>query len=71
MAIPCNVGGMDKTVRVVLGIALVAAGYFLAPSSIWSIVAYLLAIIALLTGLIGYCPLNQLVGIDTCSRTQA
>jgi hypothetical protein len=62
---------MDKGLRAALGIALVAVGYFLAPSSTWSIVAYLLAIIALLTSLVGYCPLNQLFGIDTCSKAQA
>ena len=71
MAIPCNVGGADKATRVGLGVALVAAGYFLAPSATWSIVAYLLAIIALLTSLVGYCPLNQLFGIDTCSKARA
>lgn len=71
MAIPCNVGGIDKTLRIVLGILLVAVGFFMDLSATWTIVAYVLAIIALLTALVNYCPLNQLFGIDTCAKAKA
>lgn len=71
MAIPCNVGGLDKTLRTVLGILLVAIGFFMDLSATWTIVAYVGAIIALLTALLNYCPLNQLFDIDTCAQAQA
>lgn len=60
-----NVGGMDRTLRIVLGIALLAFGYrnrdraagtlaFVAGSDIFA------------TALIQRCPVNALLGIDTC-----
>lgn len=70
MAIPCNVGGADKALRIGTGVALVAVGLFMDLSTTWTIAAYALAVIALLTALIGYCPLNQLFGLDTCVRAK-
>lgn len=71
MALTCNVGGTDKAIRVVLGIALLALGFFAGLSTTWTIVAYAAAVIALLTALVGYCPLNTLFGINTCAPEQA
>lgn len=71
MALTCNVGGADKTIRVVLGVVLLAIGLFAGMSTIWTIVAYAAAVIALLTALIGYCPLNALFGINTCAPERA
>lgn len=71
MALTCNVGGADKSIRLVLGIALLAVGFFVGMSTTWTIVAYAAAGIALLTALIGYCPLNALFGINTCAPKQS
>lgn len=71
MALPCNVGGTDKMLRVMLGVLLVAFGLFMDLPATWTIVAYVGAIIALLTALVNYCPLNQLFGIDTCAQAKA
>ncbi|NIP99865.1 MAG: DUF2892 domain-containing protein [Nitrospinaceae bacterium] len=59
-----NEGGLDRTFRVVLGLLLVLAGYV--SGGTWGIVLYVLALIPLLTGLIGWCPLYSLFHIDTC-----
>jgi hypothetical protein len=70
MALACNVGGTDKTIRIVLGIALVALGLLADLGMTWTIVVYALAVIALLTALINYCPINSLLGINTCAPEQ-
>ncbi|SEH13416.1 Protein of unknown function [Natronorubrum sediminis] len=60
-----NVGGMDRILRIVLGVALLAFGYrnrdrttgtlaFIAGSDIFA------------TAVIQRCPVNALLGIDTC-----
>lgn len=61
-----NVGGNDRTVRVVLGLVLLPLSYF-ALSGILAAVGYVVGGIALITGLIRFCPVNALLGIDTCA----
>lgn len=56
----CNVGGIDKTLRIVAGIAIIGAGMFY--QSWWGAVG----IIPLGTGLMGFCALYPLLGISTC-----
>lgn len=55
-----NVGATDKLIRIVAGIVLIIIGIFY--SKIWVIIG----LIPLITGLIGYCPLYTLLGINTC-----
>lgn len=71
MALTCNVGGADKAVRLVLGIALLAIGLFAGLRTTWTIILYAAAAIGLLTAFIGYCPLNTLLGINTCAPKQS
>lgn len=55
-----NVGGMDKTLRIVAGVALI--GLTLAdmlPAWGW------IGVVPLATGLMGFCPLYPLVGVCT------
>ena len=60
-----NVGGIDRIARIVLGLAhLIGFAYNTGGSYSW---AYLLGIIPLATGLIGWCPPYSLLGINTCS----
>lgn len=59
-----NEGSVDRVLRVLIGIALIA-GYFLNPEGTYRW-AYLLGIIPLVTGLVGFCPLYTLLGINTC-----
>lgn len=59
-----NVGGIDRILRIVIGLALIA-GYFLNPDATYRW-AYLLGIIPLLTGIFQSCLLYRLLGINTC-----
>ncbi|MCA0044550.1 YgaP family membrane protein [Celeribacter litoreus] len=61
-----NVGGIDRIIRVVVGLALIA-GFFMNPdaSMRW---LYLIGIIPLVTGLINFCPLYTIIGVNTCKR---
>ena len=59
-----NEGTVDRVLRVVVGLALIA-GYFLYPEGSYSWL-FLLGIIPLVTGLLGSCPLYSIFGINTC-----
>ena len=59
-----NVGGVDKVVRIAVGIALLGLIVALEGSVRW---IGLVGIVPLVTGLVGYCPLYALLGIDSCS----
>jgi len=62
----CNIGKIDKIVRIVLGVALIAWG-FIAQNWLGAI-----GLIPLGTALIGFCPLYKIVNIDTgCKVAEA
>ncbi len=65
-----NVGGLDRTARIVLGIVLVLVGLFAPLEMTWRIVALVVGIIGLATGGSRYCPLNQALGINTAEGEQ-
>lgn len=56
-----NEGTLDRTLRVVVGLAILSLA-FVGPKSNFAFVG----LVPLLTGLLGYCPLYQLLGIRTC-----
>jgi len=58
----CNVGKTDKIIRIILGLAIGAAGYYF--KSWWG----LIGIIPVFTALIGWCPLYFPFGIRTCQN---
>ncbi|HEX6734734.1 MAG TPA: DUF2892 domain-containing protein [Azonexus sp.] len=55
-----NVGGIDKILRIVAGIALIAWAVSGGPLWAW------IGIVPLATGLMGWCPAYPLLGISTC-----
>ena len=55
-----NVGGIDKVLRIVVGLALISL-VFIGPKTMWGWVG----ILPLATGLINFCPLYPLIGINT------
>jgi hypothetical protein len=57
-----NVGGIDRILRIVVGLALVAWALF-ANGPVWAWIG----IVPLATGAIGFCPLYPMIGISTCS----
>jgi hypothetical protein len=56
-----NEGKWDRLFRVIGGLLILSMA-FVGPQTAW---AYL-GIVPVLTGLIGYCPLYSLLGINTC-----
>ncbi|WP_162630587.1 YgaP family membrane protein [Paracoccus endophyticus] len=63
---PRNMGSLDRVIRVVVGLALLA-GFFLNTTAEWRWL-YLLGIVPLMTGLAGTCPMYSILGVNTCAR---
>ena len=59
-----NVGGIDRVLRILVGIVLLAM-FFLFPDASWRYWT-LIGIVPLATGLMGWCPAYTLLGIKTC-----
>jgi uncharacterized membrane protein HdeD (DUF308 family) len=62
----CNVGGVERPIRILLGILMLGIGSFTNLSLIGTAIALTLGTIALVTGVIEYCPLWTLLGVNTC-----
>ena len=62
----CNVGGVERPIRIVVGIALLGIGAFAGLPSVGTGIALVVGTIALVTGAIGFCPVWTLLGINTC-----
>ncbi|MEZ5702428.1 MAG: DUF2892 domain-containing protein [Burkholderiaceae bacterium] len=60
-----NVGGIDRTLRILVGLGLIAAA---ATNTVglWGYVG----VVPLLTGLMGWCPPYAILGFNTCSVKQ-
>lgn len=58
----CNVGKSDKVIRIILGVAIGAAGFYY--NSWWGLVG----IVPIFTALINWCPLYMPFGIRTCKK---
>jgi hypothetical protein len=56
-----NAGTLDRTIRIVLGLAVLSLA-FIGPRTPFAYIG----IVPLVTGLIGFCPLYRLVGLNTC-----
>lgn len=56
-----NVGGIDRVLRIVLGLALIAMT-LMGTIGVWGWIG----LVPLLTGVIGACPAYALLGINTC-----
>ena len=64
-----NVGILDRSVRWIVGVALVLLGVFNVLSGTAAIIGYAVAAIALITGSVGYCPLWGACKINTAKKT--
>lgn len=60
-----NVGGIDKILRIVVGLILLSL-VFIGPRTAWGWIG----IVPLATGLINWCPLYSLLGFTTCPIKQ-
>lgn len=58
-----NVGGIDKILRIVAGLGLLAFAFLSdSPARWWGLVGF----VPLLTGTVGFCPVYPMLGINTC-----
>lgn len=64
-----NVGGIDRVLRIVVGLALLA-GFFLNSDATYRW-AYLIGIVPLATGLMSSCPVYSIFGVSTCPTKKA
>lgn len=60
-----NVGNFDKTIRLLLAIVILSVGAYF--RSWWA----LLAIVPFITGVMSFCPLYSIFGINTCRIKKA
>jgi len=61
-----NVGGIDRTVRIVAGLALIALAAT-GTVGVWGWIG----VVPLATGLVGWCPPYAIFGWNTCSVKQS
>lgn len=59
-----NVGGMDRILRIVVGVALLSLFFILEGNARY---VGLLGIVAIATGVFRFCPAYSLLGVNTCS----
>jgi hypothetical protein len=57
-----NVGGVDRTLRIVAGIVILALYFVLEGNARW---LALIGLVPLITGLAGWCPAYRLFGLAT------
>jgi hypothetical protein len=66
-----NVGMIDRVVRVVVGVALIAFALgFLASGTGWNWIGWI-GLVPLATGAVGSCPLYSMLGMSTCPAKKA
>lgn len=58
----CNVGGIDRILRVVIGLAILSL-VFIGPQNPWG----WLGLIPIITAALSYCPLYSIVGMNSCA----
>lgn len=64
-----NVGGMDRLIRAVVGIALIYYAMSNLPGSdVWMVPAGMVGFILLLTAIFGWCFVYKILGIKTIAR---
>lgn len=61
-----NIGKKDQLIRYIAGVVLIIVGFLL--QGIISLVLFILATIIILTGIIGWCGLYTILGVNTCKR---
>lgn len=56
----CNVGSIDRVIRILAGLALIAWALMGGPVWAW------VGVVPLATGLFKFCPAYTLIGMNTC-----
>ena len=66
-----NVGSIDRAIRALVGIALLAVYFLGSVQGTLGIVALVVGTVMLGTAAIGWCPPYSLLGINTCGVKQS
>lgn len=67
-----NVGTQDRILRFALAAVAVVAAFLVGPTSVWGIILFVVAVVLVGTGLVGFCPIWRLLGVNTHrSKTDA
>ncbi len=64
--IPCNVGLLERAVRLAVGAALLVMALEETVTGVAGFFAAFVGGLGLISGATGYCPLNAVLGRDTC-----
>ncbi len=62
-----NEGTLDRTVRAVVGVLLVAAWLLGWLTGTLAVVLGIVGIVLLATAAVGFCPMYRLLGMNTCA----
>jgi hypothetical protein len=63
-----NVGGGDRVVCWIVGIALLLLAFLVDLATGWRAVAFVIGAAAVLTAAFRFCPMNRAFGLDTYER---
>jgi hypothetical protein len=64
-AVTRNVGGLDRKLRWIAAIALLAAAFFADMAGVWRMIAFLAGAAILSTAVLRYCPINAAADVNT------
>ncbi|MCS6897380.1 MAG: DUF2892 domain-containing protein [Nitrospira sp.] len=67
----CNVGGIERPIRIVAGLLLIGVGALVELPPVGMGILLTVGVVLLVTGVIQYCPLTSLLGINTCQPSSA
>ena len=62
----CNVGGIERGLRLFLAIIFALLAWFIVATGLKALFS-MLAMVMLVTALVRFCPINSLIGRNSCS----
>ncbi|MDX8408309.1 MAG: DUF2892 domain-containing protein [Mariprofundaceae bacterium] len=66
-----NVGTIDRAIRALAGLALIAFGFAGGLAAPWNFVAMGVGAVFTLTAIIRFCPIYPILGMNTCGKKEA
>jgi hypothetical protein len=64
-----NMGSLDRIIRIALAVIIAILYFANVISGTWAIILGILALVFLVTGLVGVCPLYKLIGTSTLKNS--